>query len=113
MLRSLPMFAAALAVALGPLPAAAQTSASPEPSPAPNAPAHPPPAPAGTRSAAAPLYLIVPFGEPGDTDPVLFDSTRKFSEDLSARGVRSALGVPTDAVEAVANARADQGIQCP
>jgi hypothetical protein len=53
----------------------------------------------------APLYVIVPFGEPGDTDPVLFDSTRKFSEDLSDRGVRSALGIPTDAVEAVSNAR--------
>jgi hypothetical protein len=53
----------------------------------------------------APLYLVVPFGEPGDTDPVLLDSTQKFSEDLSDLGVRSALGLPTDAVEAVANAR--------
>jgi hypothetical protein len=52
----------------------------------------------------APLYVIVPFGEPGDTDPVLRDSTLKFSEDLSDRGVRSALGLPTDSVEAVANA---------
>jgi hypothetical protein len=68
----------------------------------------------GWRAAAAPspapyglppLYLIVPFGEPGDTDPVLLDSTRKFSEDLASLGVRAALGIPTDAVEAVANAR--------
>ena len=63
--------------------------------------ARPSPAP----FAQAPLYLVVPFGEPGDTDPVLLDSTRKFSEDLSELGVRSALGVPTDAVEAVSNAR--------
>jgi hypothetical protein len=53
----------------------------------------------------SPLYLVVPFGEPGDTDPVLLDSTQRLSEDLSDRGVRSALGIPTDPVEAVSNAR--------
>lgn len=57
-------------------------------------------------SARAPLYVVVPFGEPGDTDPVLADATQQFSEDLSDRRVRSALGTPTDAVEAVANAHA-------
>jgi hypothetical protein len=62
-------------------------------------------APSPAPSGLPPLYLIVPFGEPGDTDPVLLDSTRKFSEDLASLGVRSALGIPTDAVEAVANAR--------
>jgi hypothetical protein len=56
----------------------------------------------------SPLYLVVPFGEPGDTDAVLFDSTRKFSEDLAGLGVRSALGIPTDAVVAVSNA----GLMC-
>ena len=60
-----------------------------------------PPAPTPLRHSylTAPLYVIVPFGEPGDTDPVLRESTRKFSEDLSDRGVRSALGLPTDSVE--------------
>ncbi len=77
--------AVALIAALGTAPVGAQ-------------PAHPP-------ASLPPLYLIVPFGEPGDTDPVLLDSTQRLSEDLSDRGVRSALGIPTDAVEAVANAR--------
>lgn len=53
----------------------------------------------------SPLYVIVPFGEPGDTDPVLENATKQFSEYLSDRRVRSALGTPTDAVEAVSNAR--------
>jgi hypothetical protein len=61
--------------------------------------------PAPTPIGQSPLYVIVPFGEPGDTDPVLADSTKQFSEDLSDRRVRSALGTPTDAVEAVSNAR--------
>jgi hypothetical protein len=82
MIRSWWMFLVALVLVSGPRP----SSALPSPGP-------------------APLYLIVPFGEPGDTDPVLLDATRKFSEDLSDRGVRSALGIPTDAVEAVSNAR--------
>jgi hypothetical protein len=66
-------------------------------------PARPSPAPVVQPP---PLYLIVPFGEPGDTDPVLLSATRQFSADLSDRRVRSALGIPTDAVEAVANAHA-------
>ncbi len=76
---------AALAVWLDPSPAAAQT----EPA-----------------AALGPLYVIVPFGEPGDTDPVLADATTQFSVDLSDRRVRSSIGVPTDAVEAVSNAHA-------
>jgi hypothetical protein len=73
--------------------------------------------PAGARPATSapvvpgepsPLYLVVPFGEPGDTDPVLFDATRKFSEDLADLRVRSALGVPTDTPVAVSNA----GLMC-
>jgi hypothetical protein len=72
-----------------------------ETSPVP-APAAPAPAPI----VSAPLYVIVPFGEPGDTDAVLYDATRQFSQDLSDRRVRSALGIPTDTVEAVANAHA-------
>jgi hypothetical protein len=54
----------------------------------------------------APLYVIVPFGEPGDTDPILANATQQFSQDLSDRRIRSALGTPTDAVEAVSNAHA-------
>jgi hypothetical protein len=72
------------------------------------APAQEPPAsasPSPTEFAAPPLYVIVPFGEPGDTDPVLLHSTDQFSQDLSDRRVRSTIGVPADAVEAVANVR--------
>jgi len=83
--RLLWTLAVALIVAIGALAAAAPPS--------------PPPV------AQSPLYLVVPFGEPGDTDPVLLDATRRFSEDLSDLRVRSALGIPTDAVEAVSNAR--------
>jgi hypothetical protein len=75
---------AALTLALDATPVAAHASAPPVPSP---------------------LYVVVPFGEPGDTDPVLLESTRKFSEDLGQLRVRSVLGIPTDAVEAVSNAR--------
>jgi len=86
------MVTVALVAALGFTPAGAQPVQTP-----------PPPV------AGPPLYLIVPFGEPGDTDPVLLDSTQRFSEDLSDRGIRSAMGVPTDAVEAVSNARLSCG----
>jgi hypothetical protein len=88
MLGLLPIFAVALTVALD-TPAAAAA-----------------PAPTPVVAPAPPLYVILPFGEPGDTDPVLSDATRQFAEDLSVRRVRSALGIPTDAVEAVANAHA-------
>jgi hypothetical protein len=81
--------AVALIGALGPSPVFAQPS----------------PAPVSPTVSSPPLYLVVPFGEPGDTDPVLLDSTQRLSEDLSDRGVRSALGIPIDAVEAVSNAR--------
>ena len=84
MLRLSWMFVAAL-IGVGPWPGGALAA--------------PPPA------TALPLYVVVPFGEPGDTDPVLLDSTRQFSADLADRGVRSVAGIPTDAVEAVSNAR--------
>lgn len=85
MLRSLWTFALLLLTAFEP----AVATARPSPAPAP-----------------APLYLIIPFGEPGDTDPVLYDASRKFSDDLANLGVRTALGIPTDTVEAVSNAHA-------
>jgi hypothetical protein len=87
MLRIWWTFAAALGVALAPALARAQAQ------------------PTLASFAQAPLYVVVPFGEPGDTDPVLANATRQFSEDLADRQVRSTLGTPTDAVEAVANAQ--------
>jgi hypothetical protein len=87
MLELAALFAVVMFGLLAPQPALAQLRATPFP------------------AAQLPLYIVVPFGEPGDTDPVLLSSTRKFSEDLSDLGVRSTVGIPTDAVEAVANAR--------
>ncbi|HYZ14957.1 MAG TPA: hypothetical protein VE591_01100 [Candidatus Acidoferrum sp.] len=55
----------------------------------------------GVATVAAPLYVIVPFGEPGETDPVLTNATKQFSIDLAASGIRSAIAPPIDAVEAV------------
>lgn len=59
----------------------------------------------GVGTVTAPLYVIVPFGEPGDTDPVLANATKQFSSDLLESGIRSAIGPPIDAVEAVGTAR--------
>jgi hypothetical protein len=50
------------------------------------------------------LYLIVPFGEPGDTDPVLNQATQQFSMDLSEKSIRSQIAPPIDAIEAVGSA---------
>ncbi|HYW54870.1 MAG TPA: hypothetical protein VE826_12940 [Dongiaceae bacterium] len=52
-----------------------------------------------------PLYVIIPFGDPGDTDPVLKNATKQFSADLSDKHVRTAIATPTDAIEAVGTAR--------
>jgi len=54
--------------------------------------------------AASILYVVVPFGEPGDTDPQLSLATQNMTQDLSDRSIRSALATPIDAVEAVSNA---------
>lgn len=53
----------------------------------------------------SPLYVIVPFGEPGNTDPVQNNATQRFALDLSDRHVRSAIATPIDAIEAVGTAR--------
>jgi hypothetical protein len=50
------------------------------------------------------LYVIIPFGEPGDTDPVLNGATQQFSVDLSQHQIRSAIATPIDAIEAVGSA---------
>ena len=52
-----------------------------------------------------PIYVIVPFGEPGDTDPVLKHATQQLAVDLSDRRIRTAMSVPIDAIEAVGTAR--------
>ncbi len=52
-----------------------------------------------------PLYVIIPFGEPGDSDPVLKNATQQLAVDLSDHHVRSAISVPTDQIEAVGTAR--------
>lgn len=63
------------------------------------------PAVAIDQAAPGPLYVIVPFGDPGDTDPVLKNATKQFSADLSERRIRSAIATPIDAIEAVGTAR--------
>ncbi len=50
------------------------------------------------------LYVIIPFGEPGDTDPVQNGATQQFSVDLSERQIRSQIAPPIDAIEAVGSA---------
>jgi hypothetical protein len=52
-----------------------------------------------------PLYVIVPFGDPENTDPVLKNATRQFTVDLADRQIRSAVSTPIDAIEAVGTAR--------
>jgi len=76
----------------------------PTPSPAPT-PALPfvedeiTPAPAGP-----PVYVIVPFGDPDDTNPVFRDGTAALTRDLTERHIRSTLSTPLDALEAVGTA---------
>ena len=60
---------------------------------------------AAVENVAGPLYVIVPFGDPGDTDPLYRNATKQFSLDLSDRRVRSAVTTPIDAIEAVGTAR--------
>ena len=62
-------------------------------------------APAVAVEQQPPLYVIVPFGEPGATDPVLNNATQQFAVDLSEHHVRSAISTPIDAIEAVGTAR--------
>ena len=50
------------------------------------------------------LYVIVPFGEPGDTDPVLNQATQQLAADLTQRQIRSQIAPPIDAIEAVGSA---------
>ncbi|HEY6234213.1 MAG TPA: hypothetical protein VIW69_03780 [Candidatus Elarobacter sp.] len=55
--------------------------------------------------ATGPLYVVVPFGEPGDTEPVFKQATQQFALDLSDRRIRSAVATPIDPIEAVGTAR--------
>ncbi|GAC1578441.1 MAG: hypothetical protein NVS3B7_12070 [Candidatus Elarobacter sp.] len=61
-------------------------------------------APAAAVEQQSPLYVIVPFGDPGATDPVQTGATLQFATDLSERHVRSAVSTPIDAIEAVGTA---------
>jgi hypothetical protein len=59
---------------------------------------------AAEPSSLSTLYVVVPFGEPGDTDPQLSSATQSMTQDLSDRDIRSALATPIDAIEAVSDA---------
>lgn len=64
------------------------------------------PMPAGAvENSTAPLYVIVPFGEPGNTDPVYKAATTQLNVDLADKTIRTAISVPIDAIEAVGTAR--------
>jgi hypothetical protein len=64
-----------------------------------------PSAPArAVEETTGPLYVIVPFGEPGDSEPVFKQATQQFSTDLSDRRIRSAVSTPIDPIEAVGTA---------
>ena len=52
-------------------------------------------------TAESPLYLVIPFGEPGDTDPLVRNATHDLVADLSERRIRTAIATPVDAIEAV------------
>lgn len=60
---------------------------------------------ASTSAVNGPLYLVIPFGDPGDTDPVLKNATKQFSVDLTDRHVRNLVSTPIDAIEAVGTAK--------
>jgi hypothetical protein len=57
------------------------------------------------EQSTGPLYVVVPFGDPGDTDPVLKHATQQLTVDLSNKQVRTAVSVPIDPIEAVGTAR--------
>lgn len=59
---------------------------------------------AAVEETAGPLYVIVPFGEPGDSEPVFKQATQQLSADLSDRRIRSAVSTPIDPIEAVGTA---------
>ena len=60
---------------------------------------------AAVEQSTGPLYVVVPFGDPGDTDPVLKHATQQLTVDLSNKQVRTAMSVPIDPIEAVGTAR--------
>ncbi len=63
-------------------------------------------APAGAvEEATGPIYVVIPFGEPGDTDPILKRATTQFNLDLADRRIRTVVAPPIDAIEAVGTAR--------
>lgn len=57
------------------------------------------------ESSTGPLYVIVPFGEPGNTDPVYKNATTQINVDMTDKNIRTTVSVPIDAIEAVGTAR--------
>jgi hypothetical protein len=57
------------------------------------------------EQSTGPLYVVVPFGDPGDSDPILKHATQQLTVDLSNKQVRTAMSVPIDPIEAVGTAR--------
>ncbi|GAC1406740.1 MAG: hypothetical protein NVSMB64_12760 [Candidatus Velthaea sp.] len=51
-----------------------------------------------------PVYVVVPVGEPGDTDPQFAYATQNLVTDLSNHRIRSTIATPLDTIEAVADA---------
>jgi hypothetical protein len=60
---------------------------------------------AAVENSTGPFYVIVPFGEPGNTDPVYKAATTQLNVDLADKAIRTAISVPIDAIEAVGTAR--------
>ncbi len=62
---------------------------------------------AGARAVeeqTGPVYVIIPFGEPGDSDPVLKRATHQLALDLTDKRIRAAVATPMDQIEAVGTA---------
>src|ERR1700682_3276789 len=89
--------ACAVALVAGSAPALAQTP------PAPPVPA-PTPAPASTPAAGVKPLVLIPYEEPGSTDPHAAAITAKLAIDLPAAGVAVTSVAPVDHLDAVANA---------
>jgi len=50
------------------------------------------------------VYLVIPFGEPGDTDPQFVNATGNLTAALSELDIRTALSTPVDQIEVVGQA---------
>ena len=62
--------------------------------------------PARAIEGGGPLYVIVPFGQPGEVDPVEKQATHQLNVDLAQHQIRSIVAPPLDPIEAVGTAHA-------